>query len=377
LSLLVVSSLYGAPLPSDSGARQRADASLVLKREDATLNAQLLDVKVENHPDANHAVLNLSVRFTLRNNLKRTLFVVPEAMKIVGTRFAESADTRSGPYLLDRLRLPSFKQLELLRIKDHRSSHVKALPPETDWEWQTDIPMVLSRLDSKSSYPPEVGLESLQELDAVWCQFEIRFWPHNMEEEAEQLETAWRDHGSLLSSSITSPPTLLAFGANHTTQKSNNHSDDHRVILSLTTESSAIKKGKPFFATLAIKNRSGKDFSFQTSSKPTLNLEAEGQTEEAKKRLGTNYWSWISILTSLPANSEIKRRETLLDGEEISVRLNLSKLDWGHSILSGYPSKSVFPTVPGGRYILYFDFEAREGKKYHKLKSNELNIEVL
>lgn len=171
--------------------------------------------------------------------------------------------------------------------------------------------------------------------------------------------------------------TVLALGANHKTQKNDNPSDDHRVILSLTTESSAIKKSQPFFVTLTIKNRSGKEFSFQASSKPTLNLEAEGQSEEAKKRLGPNYWSWISILAALPADSQIRRREILLDGEEVSVRLDLSKLDWGHSILSGYPSKTVFPTVPGGRYILSFEFDAKEGKEFQTLKSNELYIQVL
>jgi len=156
--------------------------------------------------------------------------------------------------------------------------------------------------------------------------------------------------------------TVLALGANQKTETNSNPSADHQVVLSLTTESSAIRKGKPFFVTLTIKNRSGKEFSFKTSSKPTLNLEAEGQTEEDKKRFGPNYWSWISFLARLPRNSEIRRRETLLDGEEISVRLNLSKLDWGHSILSGYPSKSVFPTVPRGRYILSFEVQTREGR---------------
>jgi len=217
--------MYSGQLPPDSSVRQRADVLPVQQRENATLNAQLLDVKVKNHPDGIHVVLELSVRFTVRNNLKRTLFVIPEALKIVGIRLAETSDTRSEPYLLERVRLPSFEQPELLRITDHRSTEVKPVLPGGQWELKTDFQLNLNRHEKQSSPPTvirrhadsvevayevrEAGLEGLRKLDAVWCQFEIRFWPHNMEEEGNHLQNRWAKHGSLLRRSLTSSPVRL------------------------------------------------------------------------------------------------------------------------------------------------------------------------
>lgn len=191
---------------------QTSDALSRLEQEKVTVRAQLLDVKVKNHPDKVFAVANLRVRFTVLNNLERTLLVIPEAVRVTGIRLADSSDhAHSGPYLLDRPGVPSFKEPGLLSITDHSSPRVKAVLSGDQWEWERDFPLTLSRRSSKSSYPPEIGLEDLQKLGGFWCQFEIMFWPHNtMEEEGEHLQKEWKDHGLLLRESIASSPIRLS-----------------------------------------------------------------------------------------------------------------------------------------------------------------------
>lgn len=113
--------------------------------------------------------------------------------------------------------------------------------------------------------------------------------------------------------------------------------------------------------------------------KPTLHLEQEGQSEEDKQRLGPNFWSSVSVLSNLPADSKIKQRATLLDGEEVRVRIDLSELKWGQSILSISPSENICDLVPRGNYSLYSELELegeKDSKVFKKVKSNELSVQV-
>ena len=147
----------------------------------------------------------------------------------------------------------------------------------------------------------------------------------------------------------------------------------NRVAVSLQTDSSELQKKGPYFVTVTIKNLSAEPFDLTDSV--TLRLEKSGQTEEDKEKLGPNFYSWISLESELP-DSDIKRRGTLLQGEEVSLRLELSQRRWGHSILSGYPSKSTYLEIPDGKYDLFVDVEVMEGNKGTKVRSGVLSVRV-
>lgn len=149
---------------------------------------------------------------------------------------------------------------------------------------------------------------------------------------------------------------------------------EKQVVLSIRAESVLIRKSRPFFVTLTLENQTDKEFDL--TDKPTLRLERAGQSENEKQTLGSNFWSWISFLSNLPADSPVRRRGTLLGGEKISIRLNLSELKWGKSILSGYPSKTVFRSIPSGRYELFLECNITREIMVRKAKSNILSVRV-
>jgi hypothetical protein len=162
-------------------------------------------------------------------------------------------------------------------------------------------------------------------------------------------------------------------GGKFMAQQNENRPSPDKVAVTLHAESSELQKKRPCFVTVTIKNLSAEAFDLTDSV--TLRLEKSGQTEEAKKKVGPNFYTWISLDSELP-DSDIKRRGTLLQGEEVSLRLELSQRKWGHSILSGYPSKSVYLEIPDGQYDLFVDVEVMEGNKGTKVRSGVLSIRV-
>lgn len=165
---------------------------------------------------------------------------------------------------------------------------------------------------------------------------------------------------------ITAGTGLMA----HSTD--NGLSED-KIALSLQTQSSVLKKEEAYFITVTLKNLSAEEL--KLTDRFTLRLEMAGQTEEQKKRLGPNFWSKI-LASDLVPESDIKQRGTLLEGEEVSMQLDLSQLNWGHSILSGYPSRSTYATIPKGQYELFIEREVKDGKKHEKVRSNVISIRV-
>ena len=165
----------------------------------------------------------------------------------------------------------------------------------------------------------------------------------------------------------------MTAGAKHMAQQSENRLSKDEIALSLQTESSVLRKEEPYFITVRLKNLSPDEF--QLTGKFTLKLEMAGQTEEQKKRLGPNFWSWIPTSDLVP-ESDIKQRGTLLQGEEVSMQLDLSQLKWGRSILSGLPAKGLIPSIPNGQYELFIEREVRDGNKSEKVRSNVISIRV-
>lgn len=157
-------------------------------------------------------------------------------------------------------------------------------------------------------------------------------------------------------------------------QQSENQGSKDKIALSLQTDRSVLRKEEPYFLTLTIKNPSAEEFKLEGSL--TLRLEMVGQTEEQKKKLGPNFWSWVSLPPELLQDTEIKQRGSLLQGEHITIQLDMSQLKWGQSILSGYPSRSTFTLIPEGQYDLFVESEAKDGNKSGKVRSNVISIRV-
>ena len=133
------------------------------------------------------------------------------------------------------------------------------------------------------------------------------------------------------------------------------------------------KSNGPVFVTITIRNLSAEAFDLTDSV--TLRLEKAGQTEADKKKLGPNFYTRIALDSELP-DSDIKRRGTLLQGEEVSIRFELSQRSWGQSILSGYPSKSTYLEIPRGQFDLFVDVEVMEGNKGTKVHSRVLSVRI-
>jgi hypothetical protein len=161
-------------------------------------------------------------------------------------------------------------------------------------------------------------------------------------------------------------------GAKHMAQQTENHPSKDKIALSLKTESSVLRKEEPYFITVTIKNLSSEEVPLP--DRLTLKLEMAGQTEEQKKKVGPNFWSPIFLTADVLPDSDIKKRGTLLEGEQISIPLELSQLKWGQSLLSGYPSRGGFAAIPGGQYDLLVECEITEGSKSKKVRSSVLSI---
>lgn len=101
---------------------------------------------------------------------------------------------------------------------------------------------------------------------------------------------------------------------------------------------------------------------------------------------GDSYWSPVNIVKGTPLglkiiDPELEKKGVIVGkvpttslhfaiNETKTFKIDLTKMGWNDSILSGWPAGTGFEVVPAGMYSLRFEI----GKRGRRTRSNEVQI---
>jgi hypothetical protein len=138
-----------------------------------------------------------------------------------------------------------------------------------------------------------------------------------------------------------------------------------------------LQKDQPAFAILHLENHSSQDLDLKRVFKLNLIKRGEAGAEVEKD----SFWSPLAVIKHLPLEVTQNQTGKLKKGETIEIRFDVTKLEWGRSTLSVYPSDNLFDVVSRGHYVLRLDVRTDvKGKGVNQpvtgMESNELPIFV-
>ena len=159
---------------------------------------------------------------------------------------------------------------------------------------------------------------------------------------------------------------------------------------SIRIESEKIVRGQPIPVEMTIENVSGSEVNLDAVYSFHLLKLAKDSIARNFQALGDSYWSPLNISTGEPLKLQIEDPDMLKKGivvgsvprdkfslgigEVRTYKIELSKLRWNASILSGWPEEELFDVVPKGRYWLELTVRSKEIGK--EVKSNRVEVTV-
>jgi hypothetical protein len=160
------------------------------------------------------------------------------------------------------------------------------------------------------------------------------------------------------------------------------------VKTSITIDSEKLVAGKPAVVTVTIENISDREI--EVDSPGSFDLKSLSEEALSRKHgavIGDGYWSPVNISTGTPLGLKIIDPKKLKKGvvvgqvpraplkfaksETKTFKVDLAKVFWNDSILSGWPADPLFEVVPKGSYALTFDLRDARG-----VKSNEIKVSL-
>ncbi len=138
----------------------------------------------------------------------------------------------------------------------------------------------------------------------------------------------------------------------------------HGIRCSVSATNVTLKKGLPAPVTVIIENRT---------------IEAKKFTVTAGFNMGRmEYWAPVKLgAVSEPLEADEKFELFLDAGEEKKFQVDLAELQWGKSISSVWPYRSLFSMVKSGRYKLSFDIYFGDNIIPNWVRSNEIEVIIV
>jgi len=173
--------------------------------ETEPLKAQIIEIKIDEEKDERYFWLNIPIEFTYSNLSSRNVFIIPKAVKILGIKIAKTKkEARNRQFIFDREGYPSFKNGELLNIKNPNEPDVITLTPNNMWKWTENLEIAFNRSREKDTV--EYLLKSIanEKQNQLYFQLDVSFFPMNtMREEGNGLKSNWKNSGNLITDTVS------------------------------------------------------------------------------------------------------------------------------------------------------------------------------
>ena len=160
------------------------------------------------------------------------------------------------------------------------------------------------------------------------------------------------------------PPSFsLAAG-----QTKNEGAGERSLTCSIRVSPEKLMRGRPTSVEITVENVSGSGLDLEAIYSFELLRSADESIARNFSARGDSYWSPFDISSGSPLKLKViepemlkqgvvvgrvpKDRLRLSAGEIRGYRVELTKLFWNASVISGWPEKNLFDAVPRGRYWL-------------------------
>jgi len=172
--------------------------------ETEPLKARIIEIKIDEEKDERYFWLNIPIEFTYSNLSSRNVFIIPKAVKILGIKIAKTKEeARNRQFIFDREGYPSFKNRELLNIKNPIEPDVIVLPPNNVWKWTENLEIAFNKNSDKDTVE-YVSKSITEKQNQLYFQVDVSFFPMNtMREEGNGLKSNWKNSGNLITDTVT------------------------------------------------------------------------------------------------------------------------------------------------------------------------------
>ena len=179
--------------------------------ETQPLKAQVIEIKIEDKKDEQYLRLNIPIEFTYSNFSSENIFIIPKAVKVSSIKIAKTKeDALNRQFIFDREGHPSFKNRELLGIKNPNEPDVIILTPNNVRKWTENIEIVFNKSREKDIVEYLLKSIACEKQNLLYFQVEVSFFPINtMQEEGNVLKSNWKNNGNLLLDAITIEPITV------------------------------------------------------------------------------------------------------------------------------------------------------------------------
>ena len=170
-------------------------------------------------------------------------------------------------------------------------------------------------------------------------------------------------------------------------QAKSTRADEQTVNCSIKVDPARIVRGRPVSVEISIENVSRLDINLEAVCSFDLLKIADESIARNFSVIGDSYWSPFDISSGTPLKLHIIEPEMLKKGivvgrapkdklhlsigEGKTFKVELTKLLWNASVLSGWPKADLFDVVPKGRYWLVLRIRGDE-----EIKSNKVEVSV-
>jgi hypothetical protein len=172
------------------------------------LKAKVIEMRIDEEKDKRYLWLNIPIEFTYQNLSSENILIIPKAVKILGIKIAKTKEeARNRQFIFDREGYPSFKNRELLGIKNPDEPEVIALTPNNMWKWTENLEIAFNKSREKDTVEYLLKSIGCEKQNLLYFQVEVSFFPMNtMREEGNFLKSDWKNSGNLLLDAITIEP---------------------------------------------------------------------------------------------------------------------------------------------------------------------------
>lgn len=158
--------------------------------------------------------------------------------------------------------------------------------------------------------------------------------------------------------------------------QSNTPLANEHLSIKISTETTVVRKSKPFVLTLRVENLAGE--ALDLTRYASIMLEGTNQSQEERRRFGQNFSGSLPFTSNLPP--DFKYKTSLQPKESLEIQVDIKKLMWEQSFLSAYHPVAFSKVVPGGYYVMYVQVrmdDKEKGEGFTKtFKSNEVYISI-
>lgn len=179
-----------------------------MSSERQPLTARVIEIKIEEEKDEQYLRLNVPIEFTYSNLSSENIFIIPKAVRILGIKIAKTkGEALNRQFIFDREGYSSFKNRELLSIKNPNEPDVITLTPNNVWKWTENLEIGFNKSREKDTVEYLLKSITCEKHNLLYFQVEVSFFPMNtMREEGNVLKSNWKNSGNLLLGAITIEP---------------------------------------------------------------------------------------------------------------------------------------------------------------------------